>query len=94
MTFEQLAQEVAKDFNEVIREQGFGTFARMKKSYCWDAQDVKEEVEETISALASKRYNGGEFADFWMADDFSFVQIGFDDMSWCEFKKLLFKYLD
>ena len=93
MTFEKLAELVADDFQKTMNEEGFETFKEMKKCYDWDAQDIKEEVDSIISELNKKAYEeSGE--TFWMSDDYSFLQIGiFDDMSWGDFKKLVFSHL-
>ena len=93
MTFEELAKLVAEDFKKTMDEEGFETFDEMKKCYWWSNDDVKEEVESIISVLTEKSVkDGGEY--FYMSDDHTFIQIGtFNDMSWRDFKKLVFSHL-
>jgi hypothetical protein len=96
MTFEMLAKLVADDFTRTMEEQGFETFKEMRKCYMWDANDIKEEVSTIISEISAKNWeethNVGETA--FMADDYSFVQIGVcDDMRCGEFKKLVSSFL-
>ena len=90
MTFEKLAKLVAEDFQRTMDEEGFETFNEMKKCYDWEAQDIKEEVESIISELNKRAYEeNGE--TFYMSDDYTFIQIGIiDEMSWRDFKKLIF----
>lgn len=94
MTFEMLAKLVADDFCNTIEKEGFETFSEMKKCYCWDAQDIKDEVRSIVDDL-SKVYWEKEKVSFFMADDSSFLEIGVcEEMSWREFKKLVFSYLN
>ena len=94
MTFEKLAKLVAEDFQKTMNEEGFTTFKEMKKCYVWDAQDIKDEVEEIVTILNRQLYSEGE-QNFYMSDDQTFLQIGiFDEMSWGEFKKLVFSNLN
>ncbi|MBP1581119.1 MAG: hypothetical protein J6A26_01815 [Oscillospiraceae bacterium] len=96
MTFENLANLVADEFRRTMAEEGFETFSEMKKCYMWDANDIKEEVSTIVDEISNKAWeathNTSETA--FVADDYSFVQIGiFDEMSWREFKKLVFGFL-
>jgi hypothetical protein len=96
MTFEVLAKLVADDFSRTMKENGFETFAEMKKCYMWDANDIKEEVDSIVCEISAKAWeethNIGETA--FVADDYSFVQIGVcDEMRWGDFKKLVFNFL-
>ena len=89
MTFERLAKLVADDFRKTMKEQGFTTFKEMKNCYDWDAQDIKDEVEGIITVLNRDMWK--ETGTFLMSDDQSFLQIGFfDEMSYGNFKKLVF----
>lgn len=96
MTFEVLAKLVADDFKHTMEDHGFETFAEMKRCYMWDARDIKEEVDSIVREISAKAWeetqNTAETA--FVADDYSFVQIGVcDEMSWKEFKKLVFGFL-
>lgn len=93
MTFEKLAVYVANDFRKTMQEEGFTTFAEMKKCYMWDADDIKTEIYDIITEYAKEQYSKGEYSDFWMWDDMTAVQIGWDDMAWKDFKRLIFKDL-
>lgn len=48
MKFEELAEIVANDFFETMKEFDFQTFDEMKKCYWWTSQDIKEEVDGII----------------------------------------------
>ena len=89
MTFESLAKLVADDFRKTMYEEGFKTFNEMKKCYCWDARDIKEEVDYTITKYANETG-----ASVYMFDDHSAVEVDLDVMSWREFKKLVFDALE
>ena len=94
MTFEKLAEMVRMDFKTTMEQEGFETFADMKRCYCWEAADIKDEVNIIIAELANTAYKNKEFSNFYMADDNSFIQIGVcEDMSWRDFKKLVFANL-
>ena len=94
MTFEKLAEMVRADFKATMEKEGFETFADMKRCYCWEAADIKDEVNTIITDLARQAYKNGEKAHFFMADDNSFIQIDIcEDMSWRDFKKLVFANL-
>lgn len=92
-TFDQLAKWVADDFNKTMKEENFDSFNDMRKSYMWDMQDVKNEVNDIISQISKDKYDHRRYSDFFMFDDGSAVQIGIDDISWGQFKKLMFKYM-
>ena len=92
MTFNDVAKMVADDFKETMWENGFHTFTEMCICYMWDSQDVKEEVSFIISKLSDKLWKE-ERVSLWMSDDFSFIQLGFEDMSWKDFKKLFINEL-
>ena len=93
ITFEKLAKLVADDFQKTMDEEGFETFLEMKRCYMWEAQDIREEVESIISELSKKAWEeNGE--TFFMSDDYTFIQIGIcEEMSWRDFKKLVFANL-
>lgn len=93
MTFEKLAELVSKDFQKTMDNEGFETFREMRKCYCWNMQDIKAEVYSIITEL-SEEYWKKYKRDFWMSDDYSFIQIGVcQEMSWGDFKKLVFSNL-
>lgn len=93
MTFEELVNYVISDFQKTMQEEGFTTFAEMKKCYMWDADDIKSEVYSIITDLSNEQHKKGEYSDFFMWDDMTAVRIGWDDMSWKNFKKLIFSCL-
>ena len=93
MTFEKLAKLVADDFQITMDNEGFETFNEMRRCYCWEIQDIKDEVQQIITNLAEKAWEENK-ESFYMSDDCSFVQIGFcEEMSWGNFKKLVFSNL-
>lgn len=96
MTFNELAKLVADDFRKTMEENGFETFSEMKKCYMWDANDIKEEVSSIVSEISNKAWEDTHNVSntAFVSDDYSFVQIGvFDEMSWGNFKKLVFGFL-
>lgn len=63
---------VADDFKATMIEEGFETFADMKKCYWWTSEDIKEEVD-AILRLAESDWgididgdvnNGGEYISY------------------------------
>ena len=88
MTFEKLAKVVADDFNEAVIRGGFESFGEMRRSYDWEMSDIKDEVRYITDEFAKE---SGE--DCWMADDNSFIVVGFDDMSWGNFRKLFMQFV-
>jgi hypothetical protein len=93
MTFEELAKVVADEFRKDLEEGEFEDFEDMRRCYGWSARDVKDEVSAIITSCANDRYDAGKDGDFFMYDDGSMVVIGWEDMTWREFKKLVFKDL-
>lgn len=92
MTFNELAKMVADEFKETMIDEGFNTFNEMCRCYEWDAQDIKEEVNFILNEISSKLWKEKK-ETVWMSDDFSFIQLNLNDMSWREFKKLIFQNL-
>lgn len=93
MTFEKLAKLVADDFQATMDKEGFKTFSEMRNCYCWEIQDIKDEVQQIITELAAKAWEENH-ETFFMSDDCTFVQIGVcDEMSWGNFKKLIFSHI-
>lgn len=93
MTFEKLAKMVADYFQKTMKECGYVSFAEMRRSFDWDMNDIKAEVCEVISEASKDAYRKGERSDFYMFDDYSAIQIGWDDMTWGNFKKMVFANL-
>ena len=85
MTFSDLAVQVANNLLALAKEEGFETFTEMKKSYMWESQDIKDEVYYIISHLNNSNIS--------MWDDCSVVEIGWEQMRWGQFKKLVFGYI-
>ena len=56
VTVFQAQMMVAKDFVNVMRDQGFKTFAEMRKSFCWNTKDVKREIDDILWTLTSDLY--------------------------------------
>ena len=87
MTFKELAQKIAEDFNRQIEEEGFENFKEMRSVYDWEPEDIRDEIEYMI-----KEY--GEDDHFATLDDGSIIQFTGDwdepTMSYREFKKLVF----
>lgn len=48
MTSVQLAKVAAKGLLDMAHEEGFDTFAEMKKCYWYDAADVREEIRAAL----------------------------------------------
>ena len=78
-TFEAAADFVARDFAKIMKEEGFETFREMQKCYCWEPEDIRDEIMYTLE----------ETEDCWMYDDGSTVVIGFDDMPYGTFKRMV-----
>ena len=77
-----------------MKEGNFETFKEMKECYCWEADDIKNEVDYSISTWANDLWKADhDDGNFFMWDDRSHIQIGSEDMPWREFKKLIFKDL-
>jgi hypothetical protein len=83
-TVEDLARDVANDFNKTVEEEGFASFAEMKKSYMWDSADVKEEVRYMVNEMY-----GGQMYD----DDEVRANNAERYMSYREFMKVVRKHL-
>lgn len=81
-TFTDLAKYIADKLLELTKEEGFETFNEMKKSYMWDTQDIKDEIYYIISHMNNSAVS--------MWDDCSVVEIGWEQMKWGQFKKLVF----
>ena len=84
MTFEMLAKMVADDFRETMNDEGFDSFEQMCKCYAWEWADVKDEVDAIITEIARR-----EHLELWMSDDQTFIQLGLDDISWRDFKRMM-----
>lgn len=82
-TIEELAKEVAQDFNKTVEEEGFSDFAEMKKSYMWETSDIKEEVRYMVNEM----YGGHMYED-----DEVFID-GVEPASYKSFMVLVRKYL-
>lgn len=85
MTFAELAKAVAEIIKEDMEDGGYKTFAEMKQSYWWEAEDIKDYINDLVTFIARE-----QMIECWVSDDRTFVQIGWTDMSWRDFKKLVF----
>lgn len=41
---ERTIKYVANEFCKLMKEEGFDSFAEMKRTYCWESKDIKEEI--------------------------------------------------
>ena len=89
LTIEELAKIVAKDFLQTMKQEGFETFAEMKKTYWWTTADIKEEVDYIITEAARKYHSSGT----WLSEDGTFVSCGIDNMDWKDFWKLVLSFI-
>ena len=55
MTFQELAQIVADEFNKYMDEHDFDDFDEMKQCYWWDSKDIKDEVDAIIRIETNER---------------------------------------
>lgn len=92
MTIKELARLVSDDFQKTMNEEGFETFNEMRRCYCWETQDIKEEVSSIINEISAKVWEERKETVF-MYDDYSTVIADGEDMSWRDFKKLIFENL-
>ena len=91
-TVEDLAAAVRAEFVKYIHDDGFRSFAEMRRSYDWEWTDVKIETNSIINELALAAYKNGEFCNFWLSDDLTFIQVD-RDIYWKDFKKMVFANL-
>ena len=68
MTVEKLAEIVADDFCDTMRENGFATFDDMKRCYWWSNKDIKDEVN-TIIDLYRNNDTYGTSGEYWLDDE-------------------------
>lgn len=78
-SFEEAANIVAHEFFKDMQESGYETFEGLCQCYWWSSEDVKEEVDAILTM---------ETNNAWMWDDMTHVQIGIDDVSYRDFKKM------
>ena len=90
MTIEKLAHKVAEELNAYVTEDNYENFAELKLSQWWDWSDIKSEINSIITEYANEEYKKGNFCDFYMYDDHTYVHIGSKDIPWREFKKMVF----
>lgn len=93
MTFSELAKMIADDFKKTMDSEGFETFDAMRRCYDWEPIDIKEEVDTIIREISEKEYAAGNKESIWMWDDFTHVVIGWEDITYREFKKMVFSHL-
>lgn len=86
MNFNELANIVACAFQQTMKEEGFETFAEMKKCYMWTPEDIKEEVDDII--------RDATFEDAYIDElDGTLVFCSGQDMEYKRFQKLWNKAL-
>lgn len=89
MTFEELAKMTAGKINQMASENGYSSFKEMKKAEMWDAADVKYEIADILDEIA-----GEVKRDIYIDEvDGTLVFIGWNEMKWGEFKKLVFNWV-
>lgn len=78
-SFEQLAERVAESFKRLMEEEGFETFREMKRSYMWEADDIRFEICYYVLECGGECY-----------DDLTFVEIDSNhEMPYGKFKKMV-----
>lgn len=82
MNFEKLAQCVAESFFCMMKEEGLNTFKEMRQFYLWEAEDIREEICYSVKEA------GGDFYD-----DMSVITIGWNEMAYGAFKKMVMAHL-
>ena len=73
---QKLIDDVANDFAQTMKQEGFESFSDMKNTYDWESAEIKEEIEYMVD----KVYGGAFFDTIVSASDDS-------EMSYREFKK-------
>lgn len=76
--FETLAVKVADTFKAEMLSDGFETFKEMQKANMWDAEDIRHEICERVDECGGSRW-----------DDLTVITIGWDEMKYGAFKKLV-----
>lgn len=97
MTINELAKKIAEDFNESIRSNGFEDFKEMRRSYDWDAKDIRDEIQWTANDIINGEYDyhvrkfGTHlgFDGVVILDDCS-VCHGREELTYGQFKKMIF----
>lgn len=88
-TVKELAKMIANEFNNDVEEGGFENFKEMKRTYDWDAQQIKDEIYYMIT----RKYE--DLTGITMMDDYSIYNAkNWDDedveCSYRKFKKMVF----
>ena len=86
-TFEDLAKFVAGVFASDMNDEGFETFTEMARCYCWEWDDIKDEVDSILQLAAARG------TECWMWDAQTHIHLGSDDITWRKFKALIFSNL-
>lgn len=76
--FEALAAKVADTFKSEMEFNGFETFKEMSKANLWDAEDIRQEICGRVDECGGSRW-----------DDLTVITIGWDEMKYGAFKKLV-----
>ena len=87
ITFPALAKRVAADFRQTMEEEGFDTFAEMKKCYGWDKHDIMGEVESILADI--RKDTGADVSITTEDDEEEAVYIGLLDLAWDGFFKMI-----
>lgn len=76
-SFDEVAQIVAEEFVQTMKEEGFEIFQEMVKCYMWETDDIKSEVCYILQNTN---------CEMW--DDGTQLELGNKTMVWRAFSKL------
>ena len=85
MTFDSLAERVAKEFRVQMEDEGFETFSEMVKCYMWETSDIRNEVSSILKDVGDDAYVDEE--------DGNFVYLNGESISYSRFSKMFRNYL-
>jgi len=103
MNIEELAKRVADDFKATMEEEGFESFAEMKRVNWWEASDVRNEILDVAQIMLDEEYERDleEFGDHTkipytvrlFVDDTGHIQSTREKTTYRDFKKLVMGHL-
>ena len=103
MNINKLAEKVADDFKNTMAEEGFKNFAEMKKTYWWEASDIRSEMLYIAQSLLNEEYERDieTFGDWekvpytvrLLVDDEGHIQSDKEYTTYRDFKKLVMGHL-
>ena len=90
MKIKELAQIVAEELNEMIKEAECENFKDMKRLYDWTAADIRSEIEYIIRYFENAKDSGRGQLDDGSVVNFKDMNDTDDECTYGTFKKMVF----